>query len=154
VLAFARRAGHTPARDRGMASFARIGDHSGVWLALGLLGAATSTPPRRAAWWRATAVIAGSYALNQTIKIVVRRPRPAPDEQLAHMHTQLSFPSAHATTSLCGARVLHAAGAPAAPLYGLAAALAYSRVYLGVHYPSDVLAGAILGDSIGRLASR
>lgn len=138
-----------------MARFARAGDHGGVWLALGL-GTAALDARRRRGWLRATRVIAGSYAVNQTIKLVVRRRRPnLPGAgQLSHMHTQLSFPSAHATTSLCGARVLHDAGAPAPPLYALAAALACSRVYLGVHYPSDVLGGAILGDVIGRVATR
>ena len=67
--------------------------------------------------------------------------------------TQLSFPSAHATTSFAAARVYSAAGAPAVPLYLLAVALSASRLYLGVHYPSDVLAGAVLGSVIGALAS-
>jgi undecaprenyl-diphosphatase len=40
---------------------------------------------------------------------------------------------------------------PTAPVYALAAAMALSRPYLGVHYPSDVLAGAILGDAIAEL---
>jgi len=40
---------------------------------------------------------------------------------------------------------------PAPPLYVLAGAMALSRPYLGVHYPSDVVAGAALGDAVGRL---
>ena len=49
-----------------------------------------------------------------------------------------------------GARALSAAGLPAAPLYAVAVAMALSRPYLGVHYPSDILAGAALGDAVAR----
>ena len=61
-----------------------------------------------------------------------------------------SYPSAHATTSAAAAvglgRVL-----PRTPLYATASALALSRLYLGVHYPSDVVAGAALGSAIAEL---
>ena len=62
-----------------------------------------------------------------------------------------SYPSAHATTSVAGARMLSPL-LPAAPLYALAAVLALSRPYLGVHYPSDTLAGAALGAAVAELS--
>jgi membrane-associated phospholipid phosphatase len=126
-----------------------------VWTGFGLLGAVVDGGRRRP-WLRASAAVAGAYVLNQAIKVGVRRPRPdLPGAgQIGRVRMQLSFPSAHATTSLCGARVLSAAGAPAAPLYAVAAALCLSRLYLGVHYPSDVLGGALLGDAVGRVATR
>ena len=62
-----------------------------------------------------------------------------------------SYPSAHATTSAAAARVL--SPLVGFPLYPLAAAMALSRLYLGVHWPSDTVAGVALGSAIGELAS-
>jgi membrane-associated phospholipid phosphatase len=93
--------------------------------------------------------------VNQTIKRIVRRPRPQLENlpQLTHTMSQLSFPSAHSTTSFAAARAYHGL-APAPLLYGLAGSLALSRLYLGVHYPSDILCGALLGTAVGAAAAR
>ncbi len=125
------------------ARFSRLGEHGAIWLALGATMATFGPPARRPAWRRATVRVAAAYVLNTTIKLIVRRPRPVGG--LSSTLTQLSFPSAHAATSFAGARGFSRSGAPAAPLYALAAALALSRLRLGVHHPSDVLAGAVLG---------
>jgi undecaprenyl-diphosphatase len=93
------------------------------------------------------------YALNTAIKQVVGRRRPQlPDlPPLTGTPTALSFPSAHASTSFAGAGVYARLGLPAAPLYALATGLGLSRLYLGVHYPSDVVVGAALGGLVGSM---
>ena len=95
----------------------------------------------------------GSFVANQAIKLVVRRPRPnLPDlPPLIHTLSNRSYPSAHATTSMAAARALSRV-LPAAPLYAVAVAMTLSRLYLGVHYPSDTLAGAALGVAVAELA--
>jgi undecaprenyl-diphosphatase len=97
-------------------------------------------------------IVGASYAVNQALKFLIRRRRPElPDlPPLTPTVSRLSFPSAHATTSFAGARAFSAL-VPAAPLYAAASAFAVSRPYLGVHYPSDVLAGAVLGTSIAQV---
>jgi membrane-associated phospholipid phosphatase len=97
--------------------------------------------------------VAGAYGVNQALKFVVRRERPqlpglAP---LTPTITRLSFPSAHATTAFAAARAFGRL-APTGALYAAAGAFALSRPYLGVHYPSDVIAGAALGTAIGELS--
>jgi membrane-associated phospholipid phosphatase len=149
VLRQARTRGHSPAAESAVAAFSRIGEHAAVWLAIGVAGA-TLDGPRRRAWMRAAATVSGAYLVNTAIKLAVRRRRPALAglPPLAGAPTQLSFPSAHAASSFAGALAYAHVGAPGAPLYALAAALAASRVYLGLHYPSDVIAGAGLGTAV------
>jgi undecaprenyl-diphosphatase len=97
-------------------------------------------------------IVAGAYCLNQAVKFAVRRRRPELDglEPLTPVVTKLSSPSAHATTSFAAARAYRRL-APAWLLYLAAGAFAVSRPYLGVHYPSDVVAGAVLGTAVAEL---
>ena len=150
LLRAARTRGHSPHAERAVTRFSRLGEHGGVWLAMGAVGSVVGGE-RRDRWRRATASVAAGYALNTAIKLLVgrRRPQLAGLPALTGTPTALSFPSAHACTSFAGAVSYSRLGAPATPLYALAAGHSLSRLYLGVHYPSDVLAGAVLGGVVG-----
>jgi membrane-associated phospholipid phosphatase len=156
LLRVARTWGHTPARERAVARFSMLGEHAGVWLALGVLQSLRTSSEGRARWRRATGIVAGTYALNTALKLLIRRLRPELPglPQLTSTPTRFSFPSAHSSTSFAAALAFSRAGLPAVPLYALAKGLALSRLYLGVHYPSDVLAGALLGSGVAAACAR
>ena len=137
-----------------MARFSKFGEHAGVWLALGAAGWRWDPRgrPARARWRRGAMTVLGAYVGNQAIKFTVRRPRPQlPDlPPLVHTMSQRSFPSAHATSSFAAARAYRGL-LPRWLLYGLAGAMALSRPWLGVHYPSDVAFGALLGTAVAEV---
>jgi membrane-associated phospholipid phosphatase len=142
---------HHPPVERALLAYTRIGEHGGLWLGIAGLGWLLHRP-RRPEYARAACAIAVAYGANQAVKLAVRRRRPVLEglAPLTPTVSPLSYPSAHAATSLAGARALRRA-LPAAPLLVAAAAMCLSRPYSGVHYPSDVVAGAALGTAVEAL---
>lgn len=127
---------------RGMSHF---GEHALGWIAIGAVGALADKPRRRQ--WAGVAVGAvGAHAASIVIKRIVRRPRPhAPSVQVnVGTPSKLSFPSSHATSTTAAAVLLgKLTGLPLPAV--LVPPMLLSRVVLGVHYPSDVIAGSALG---------
>ncbi|MER5212255.1 phosphatase PAP2 family protein [Streptomyces sp. NPDC002838] len=142
-------------RDPRVASAARAlswaGEHGALWLAAGLTGAAVDGA-RRGAWLRGTALTASAHLVSMGVKRVVRRPRPAHVVPLVRTAGRHSFPSSHATSAAAAAVAYGALGARVIP--PLAAAMCLSRLIVGVHYPSDVAAGAALGALTARIGAR
>jgi decaprenylphosphoryl-5-phosphoribose phosphatase len=139
-----------------VASYARAGEYGAAWIALALAGAALDRP-RRERWLAVGALVPVALGVNYGVKLAVRRPRPRLRglPPIGRAPATFSFPSAHATTSFAGARAA-AAVCPGArgPLLAAACAMALTRPYLGLHYPSDVLAGAALGTALGGVSNR
>jgi membrane-associated phospholipid phosphatase len=153
LLRAMRTRGHTPGSERAVALFSRLGEQALIWFAICAAGAAIDRD-RRPVYAHAAKTIASTYVLNQALKILVRRPRPKLEglPPLAGTLSGLSYPSAHAATSFAAARVL-SPPLPRSVVRGLATGLALSRPYLGLHYPSDIVAGALLGRAVAELAS-
>jgi membrane-associated phospholipid phosphatase len=144
-----RLMGHREHRVVWVRRYSRLGEHAALWLVLGGAGV-LADPPRRRRWGRAAACVGTAYCVSTAIKLAVNRRRPAL-EDLPHLMatpTGLSFPSSHSTSSFAAARAFGGL-LPTGPLYCAATAMALSRLYLGVHYPSDVAAGAGLGTLLG-----
>jgi membrane-associated phospholipid phosphatase len=135
-----------------VAAVSKLGEHGAIWYAIAGAGALLDAE-RRPAYRRAARTVAVAFGANQLIKLAVRRGRPELPglPPVVDTMSNRSYPSAHATTSAAGARALREL-LPPAPLYTLAAVLALSRPYLGVHYPSDTLAGVVLGVAVEELA--
>jgi undecaprenyl-diphosphatase len=153
LLRFLRTRGHAEPVETVAKALGHAGEFGAVWAGIGVLGA--SVDERRRGQWIA-AGLSGPLAIgvNYVAKVAIGRQRPLIEDHppLAKAPTKLSFPSAHATSSVTAATALGRVRPRARPyLFALAAAICAGRPYLGMHYPSDVLAGAILGACLGSI---
>jgi len=146
-----RTRGHTPAIEKTAQLIAKSGENGYLWFGIGLAGAAFDKPRRRQ-WLASAAIGPVAIGLNFGIKLIVKRPRPTLEglPPLGGAPSSLSFPSAHATASFAAATAMSRfAPELKLALFGAAATMAVTRPYLGMHYPSDVVAGAVLGTVLG-----
>jgi undecaprenyl-diphosphatase len=150
LLQAMRTRGHTPGIEAAAKALGKAGNNGAIWFGLGVALAIVDSANREA--WLICAVLAPiAIALNYVIKLIVKRPRPVLEglPPLGGAPSSLSFPSAHATSSFAVATAMTRVDSLGALAFILAIALSLGRPYLGMHYPSDVLAGAVLGVALG-----
>lgn len=151
---------HWPA-DPVLKGLTTAANHSLLWFAIAAVLASRKGPTRRAAMRGVAAIAGASFSANMLLKPLLPRRRPAYEDlpaarQLKQRHRprSSSFPSGHAASAAAFATAVAmespAAGLVVAPI---AAAVTYSRVHTGVHWPSDVAAGMLMGTGIA-LATR
>jgi membrane-associated phospholipid phosphatase len=122
----------------------KLGTHGLVWLALGL--AVALVYRRVQPFVLVLLAVTAADGLASLAKAAIREDRPDGSDALIAVPHSHSFPSGHTATATAAAVVLSSLVPKAAPLFAvLAAAIAYSRLYLGVHFPLDVLGGAAIG---------
>jgi membrane-associated phospholipid phosphatase len=144
----------SPEIQRSAVILSHLGEHAATWIALGLVGAALD-PAQRRPWLRATATVVGAHGLSIVVKRVVRRRRPSDPRVQVHVATpsDWSFPSSHAVSTTAAAVAYSRLLGRRYPLASIPVMMT-SRVILGVHYPSDVLAGSLLGAAMGHWFTR
>jgi membrane-associated phospholipid phosphatase len=143
----------TPSLDKALARLSNAANHSKIWVAGGaVLATVGGERGRRAALLGLASVGVTSMVNNVLVKWLLPRRRPdragaaVPHGRWVRMPTSRSFPSGHSASAFAFATAVGSALPPLSlPLHLAAAAVAYSRVHTGVHYPGDAIAGALLG---------
>jgi membrane-associated phospholipid phosphatase len=151
----------TPTLDAPLRRLSGLANHSKLWLAAaGVMAVFGGRAGRRAALTGVIAVGVNSALVNLPMKFASDRERPnretagVPEQRWVPMPTSSSFPSGHAASGFAFAGAVSGSmPVIGVPLRGLAAAVAYSRVHTGVHYPGDVIVGSLIGATIGEATS-
>ena len=150
----------TPSLDGPMSRLTQAANYSRLWLASAAILATTrGAPGRRAAFTGLASVAVSSAVVNLVIKPLSRRRRPDRSDVVAARQAPMpgstSFPSGHSASAFAFATgVGSVLPRDAVPIRALAAAVAYSRVHTGVHYPGDAIAGAFIGTTLAQATSR
>jgi len=139
-----RTRGHAPLVERLVLRYTRMGEHAALWHAVAVVGVLLDRR-RRAVYARSMFAIAATQTANFLAANTLAAARPL----IVGTSGGLSTPSAHASTSFAAATSLSEA-VPRLPLWAAALVMTLSRPYMGVHYPSDSLAGAALGTLVAR----
>jgi len=150
VLYAMRTRFHGPRAEAVGKALGEMGSHGAVWLVIGIAMAFIDS--ENGEDWIVAGILGPvAIGVNYIVKVIVRRPRPVLEglPPLGGAPSSLSFPSGHATSSFACATAMTRIAPEAAVLFLLAAAIGISRPYLGMHYPSDVLAGTVLGIALG-----
>jgi undecaprenyl-diphosphatase len=147
----------TPTVDHAIARISRAADHSGIWLSVAAAMSLSGRGPRREALVGVAALAATSALVNLAVKPLVRRERPARLEtvrtHVVRMPLSTSYPSGHAASAFAFSTAVGSGVSQLdSALRLMATVVAYSRVHTGVHYPGDVLAGAVIGAGMGTAA--
>lgn len=148
-----------PAVDRVLYSVTELADFSLLWHLLGATRGLRSDADAADAVRLSVVLGVESTLVNGGLKSLFKRSRPVPDfERPHHLRVPLttSLPSGHASAAMCAATLLSDGRGRTTKLgwYGLATVVAASRVHVKIHHASDVLAGAVVGLAVGRVARR
>jgi undecaprenyl-diphosphatase len=151
----------TPVLDTFMARLSQAANYSRLSLAAaGLLAVTKGSRGRSAAAYGLASIGATATVANIVVKPLTRRERPerelheVPASRHVKMPVTRSFPSGHTAAAFAFATgVAHTMPGAAVPLHGLAALVGYSRVHTGVHFPGDVVAGALLGTILAHVTN-
>ena len=149
ILLYIKDNMHSPMMDRIMVIITTLGDGGVIWIIIAV-PLIISKKYRKIGFMALGALTLSTILGEEILKHVVQRIRPSADISAANLlisnPLSYSFPSGHTTSSFAVAGVLAKYFKKyALVFFTLAAVIAFSRLYLYVHYPTDVLAGAVLG---------